>query len=80
MKIQFIGATHEVTGSCIGSVNYRLPAWAGGQWRDCYLGSRPTPPGGQPDSKAKSTKYVIARRAKAERPTWQSPGTIHRFV
>ena len=26
----------------------------------------------------RSYRYVIARRAKAERPTWQSPGT--RFV
>ena len=60
------------------AVNYRLPAWAGGQWRDCYLVGQPTPLGGQPDSKAGSTKYVIARRAKAERPTWQSPGTIYR--
>ena len=26
-----------------------------------------------------SYSYVIARRAKAERPTWQSPGTIFRY-
>ena len=32
------------------AVKYRLPAWAGGQCRDCYTGNQPVPLG-LPDTK-----------------------------